>query len=98
MFGKLNHEHKQTEKNLSELNMSVSPICHTESGNKYAFISFTDGTHSAEGRIPECKIMNSNGFTEEEIEQLEKYMQENLSQLKKLAAGINVFSALMKET
>lgn len=30
----------------------------------------------AEGFVPECKIVKSNGFTKEEIEKLEAYMLE----------------------
>lgn len=39
-----------------ELKMSVSPVCVKE-GQKYAYVSFTDGERNAEGRIPECTII-----------------------------------------
>ena len=78
-----------------ELNMSVSPIC-VKDGNRYAFVSFTDGTRSAEGKIPDCKIISNKGFSEEEVRQLEEYMQNELPKLKQMAAGINVLGALMK--
>ncbi len=72
-----------------ELKMSVSPIC-AKDGKKYAFVSFTDGTRTAEGKIPDCTIISSHGFLETETKQLESYMKRELSQLKKMAAGINV--------
>ncbi|MCR5581130.1 MAG: hypothetical protein K6F66_06030 [Pseudobutyrivibrio sp.] len=76
-----------------ELQMSVSAICQNERGDKYAFVTFSDGVRTAEGRIPECKLMSNDGFAEIEVEQLEKYMKEHLSELKKMSAGIDIFSA-----
>ena len=78
-----------------ELNMSVSPIC-VKDGNRYAFVNFTDGTRSAEGKIPDCKIISNKGFSEEEVKKLEEYMQKELPHLKQMAAGINVLGAFMK--
>lgn len=78
-----------------EVNMSVSPIC-VKDGQKCAFVSFVDGDRSADGRIPDCKIMTSIGFTEEEVGQLEDYMRRELSQLKRMAAGIRLIDAFLK--
>ncbi|MCM1047562.1 MAG: hypothetical protein NC433_03970 [Clostridiales bacterium] len=77
-----------------ELKMSVSPIC-TKDGSKYAFVSFTDEERSAEGKIPDCKIINNDGFSDEEVEKLEYYMQQELPQIKKMAAGINIMHSFM---
>lgn len=77
------------------VNMSVSQVF-TKNGEKYAFVSFTDGTKNAEGRIPECKITSNNGFAQEEVKQLEDYMGRELTSLKKMAAGVNVMRAFMK--
>ncbi len=82
--------------NKGELNMSVSAICSDENG-KYAFVSFTDGVRTAEGKIPDCKITKNNGFAEIEISQLENYMKDNLSQLKSMASKIDIFSAFTKD-
>lgn len=78
-----------------ELKMSVSPICEKD-GKRYAFVTFSDGGRFAEGKIPECEMISNRGFSEEEIEKLKEYMQKELPQLKKMAAGVNVFGALMK--
>lgn len=78
-----------------EVNMSVSPIC-AKDGEKYAFVSFTDAERSAEGKIPDCKIVSNKGFSQEEVEQLEAYMQDHLATLKRMAAGIRVIDAFMK--
>ncbi len=77
------------------INMSVSSIC-VKNGEKYAFVMFTDGDRSAEGKIPDCKLISNNGFTEEEAAQLEAYMQKELPRLKKMAAGIRLFDAFRK--
>lgn len=77
-----------------ELKMSVSPVC-MKDGSKYAYVSFTDGTRNAEGKIPECTIIRNDGFSAEEIEQLEDYMRRERTQLKKMAAGINVMNSFL---
>lgn len=79
----------------NEFNMSVSPVC-TKDGKQYAFVSFSDETRSAEGQIPECTIIKNNGFSPQEVEQLEDYMRRELRQLKKMAAGIRILDAFMK--
>ena len=79
----------------NELNMSVSPIC-VKDGKKYAFVSFTDGTRTAEGKIPDCTITNNAGFSEDEVQQLEDYMKQELTQLKKMAAGIDVMKTFLE--
>ena len=80
----------------NELSITVSPICEKD-GKKYAFVSFVDGEKTAEGKIPECKIVTNNGFTEDDIRMLEIYMQNDLARLKRMAASVNVIGAFMKE-
>ena len=69
----------------------------SKDGEKYAFVQFSDGERLAEGKIPDCKILSSKGFTEEEVADLEKYMQGNLAQLKKMAAGVRPIDAFLKQ-
>ena len=78
-----------------ELKMSVSPIC-VKDGKKYAFVSFTDGIRTAEGKIPDCEIINNDGFSEDEVLQLEAYMKQELTQLKRMAAGIDVMKTFLE--
>ncbi len=77
------------------LQMSVSQIFN-RNGKKYAFVSFTDGSRMAEGKIPDCTILSSRGFAKEEISQLEDYMGRELSNLKRMAAGVRIMDAFMK--
>ena len=79
----------------NEFTMSVSPIC-VKNGKKYAFVSFIDGKRSAEGKIPDCKIVSAAGFDRGEIRMLEEYMKRELPMLKKMAAGIRLVDAIMK--
>lgn len=77
------------------LEMSVSQIFR-KNGEKYAFVSFTDGKRKAEGKIPSCKIISSEGFSDEEIAHLERYMDQEIITLKNMAVGVNVIDAFMK--
>ncbi len=77
------------------LDMSVSQIFYKD-GKKYAFVFFTDGVRSAEGKIPDCKILSNRGFCEEEVGQLEAYMGRELMSLKRMAAGVRALDAFMK--
>lgn len=79
----------------NEFTMSVSPVCEKD-GKRFAYVSFTDGKRSAEGRIPECKIIRSNGFDDGELLLLEGYMKRELTNLKKMASGIRLMDAFMK--
>lgn len=75
--------------------MVVSPIC-VKDGKKFAYIEFKDEKRKAEGIIPTCEIVSNEGFSEEETAALIYYMKTNLSDLKKMAAGLNAFSAMRK--
>lgn len=74
--------------------MKVSPVCEKD-GEKFACVQFTDGSRIAEGKIPTCNIVSSNGFSDEEVAMLENYMRANLTDLKKLAAKQNTFKAML---
>lgn len=78
-----------------EWKVTVSPVC-TKDGKQYAYVSFSDGMSTAEGRIPDCKIISNKGFGEAEVLQLEQYMKRDLGRLKKTAANIRVLDAFMK--
>ncbi|MCI6811713.1 MAG: hypothetical protein PUI41_08340 [Lachnospiraceae bacterium] len=86
---------KPVKEMKKEIKMTVSPICAKE-GKKYAFVAFADGSRTAEGKIPDCKILSNVGFSKSEVEQLEAYMRSELEELKKLAAGIRLIDALQK--
>ncbi len=84
-----------------DINMTVSPVC-TKDGKHYAFVLFSKGGKSAgseisaEGKIPDCRIISNNGFSEDELRKLEEYMVQELPMLKEMSAGIDVMRALMR--
>ncbi|MBQ1902538.1 MAG: hypothetical protein II169_08350 [Lachnospiraceae bacterium] len=80
----------------NELKMTVSPVV-TRDGKQLAYVSFSDDNRSAEGEIPECIITMNKGFTPEEVACLEDYMRVNRTELKKMAASVNVMNAFMTE-
>ncbi len=81
---------------MEELNLSVSQVFRKD-GEAYAFVSFTDKKRRAEGKIPDCRIISSEGFDESEVAQLEIYMKLELGTLKKMASGVNVMRAFLDE-
>ncbi len=84
-----------------QMQLRVSPVC-SKDGEKFAFVTFTEENGKgkkmrvAEGKIPDCKIISSEGFDEGEVGMLEMYMKQNLLQLKKMAAGIRLFDVIIK--
>ena len=73
-----------------ELTMSVSPIC-LKDGERYAFVRFTDGRKHCEWRIPKVQLSLNEGFSEEELDGLRFYIRNNMTDLMRMAAGINLF-------
>ena len=43
------------------------------------------------------EILKNDGFAEIEVQQLERYLKEHLTELKKMAASIDIFSAFKGE-
>ena len=80
----------------NEFTMSVSPIC-VKDGKKLAYVSFTDGERSAEGKIPECVITSAVGMNLAEVRMLEEYMKQELPRLKSMAAGIRLADTYFKK-
>ncbi|MCR5108161.1 MAG: hypothetical protein K6B28_08345 [Lachnospiraceae bacterium] len=66
-----------------------------EKGNRYIAVSFSDGKRTCEGSIPKCRITKNNGFDEDELASLEKYLRENQSTIIAKAKGINPIKAFM---
>lgn len=79
---------------MDELTLQISGIS-VKDGKKQACVRFTDNERYAEGTIPDCVIIRSEGFTNKEKAQLEDYLKANLSELKKASAKINPLNAIM---
>lgn len=76
------------------MNMVVSGIIGS-GDDKKAIVRFEDGMAYAEGSVPSCKITSSKGFTDEQLQSLEDYMQEHLLEIKEKAAKINPMRAFL---
>ena len=72
--------------------MSVSQIIKKD-GNEKIYILFEDGESTAEGIYPDCRIIKSSNFTEEEVYMLSEYMKKNSPQIKELAKSVSVWKA-----
>ena len=92
-WGKNNNNNDN--KSSDTLNMQVSLACKKD-GRKVVYVTFSDATRFAEGEIPSCKITTNRGFTPEEVENLERYLKDNMDELNKTAAGIDPIRALFK--
>lgn len=78
------------------MNMLVSGIT-VKGDKKIAYVCFEENSRIAEGIIPDCKIIRNTGFSEDEVNQLEIYMQNNLVMLKKQAAGVDPMKAFLED-
>lgn len=80
-----------------EIKMTYSGLFQRD-GKKCARVFFERGKDAcAEAVIPNAVIEKSTGFSQEELEQLLAYLQENTSRLLEKASGINFLKSWMKE-
>lgn len=67
----------------------------SKKGRSFVAVMFELEEKSAEGTIPECVIIRNSGFSEEEIEGLENYMEEHkeeiLESAKSISGIMNIF-------
>lgn len=75
-----------------EFKMSVTSVF-GEPGSMYAFVRFEDGDRFCEWKFPNPTLEKNEGFKDDELAALKVYIQDNMKQLKKMAAQINVFDA-----
>ncbi|MGN0351509.1 MAG: hypothetical protein ACI4ES_07640 [Roseburia sp.] len=71
-----------------EVKMTYSKVL-TKDGKPYISVSFERGKDIAEGSIPSCKIHKNQGFNDDEICHLEKYMAENKYEIIDMAKSIS---------
>ena len=76
------------------MKMSVSSIVN-KNGKREIYVLFTEASRSAEGRLSDYKMINSKGFTEEEIVALETYMRQETNTILQMAKSVNVMDAFM---
>lgn len=64
---------------------------------KRVCVSFSEKGKSAEGYVPSCKIERNNGFTQDEVKQMEAYLEENKYVIWEEAKKINPLRAMWKD-
>ena len=81
--------------NKEDMKMTYSGRVVSE-GKKKISVTFEAGDAYAEGTIPDCKIIKSKGFKEDEIVMLEKYLQMNQIEIAKKAKEISGLRGYMQ--
>lgn len=73
---------------MDSVNMLVSGIINKE-GRRYARVSFVRGKDVAEGIVPDGIVDHAEGFSDDEIFKLERYMRENRGEIMEQARQVN---------
>lgn len=58
-------------------------------GRKHVSVCFERGKDTAEGSIPECRITKNHGFSDEEVEGLEGYLEQKCDEIFAKAKAIS---------
>lgn len=77
-----------------EVTMSVSSLVRKD-GEKALYVMFAGKGSSAEFVLPEGKLLNSKGFTEDEIAKLQEYIQGEKDQIFAMAKDVNPMKAFL---
>ena len=78
-----------------KMNMSISQIFQKD-GKPTAFVLFSEGRKSAEGKIPDCTIISNDGFSEKEVKALELYLKMQQESILKTAKEVNFMKAFVQ--
>lgn len=78
-----------------KMNMSISQIFQKD-GKPTAFVLFSEGRKSAEGKIPDCTIISNDGFSEKEVKALELYLKMQRGVYFKDCKEVNIMKAFMQ--
>lgn len=73
---------------MDSINMLVSGIMN-KGDRRYARVSFLRGKDVAEGIVPDGIVDHVEGFSDEEVFKLEKYLRENRGEIMEQARRVN---------
>lgn len=73
---------------MDSVNMMVSGIINKE-GRRYVRVSFLRGKDVAEGIVPDGIVDHVEGFSDEEVFKLERYLRENRGEIMEQARQVN---------
>ena len=80
-----------------ELKMSVSGAVKNKSGKLIVYVTFEDDGRSAEGELPDGRIIENKGFTIQEIEALQQYMKDQKDTIMQMAQNVNPMKAFLSD-
>jgi len=69
----------------------------TKGTEKRVCVLFSEEGRNAEGYVPSCKIERNNGFTADEVAQMEAYLNENKQLIWEEAKKVNPIRAMWKK-
>lgn len=61
----------------------------SKEGKPFVSVRFERGSDVAEGSVPACRIVSSEGFTDEELSGLEQYLERNAREILRSAKNIS---------
>ena len=82
------------DKDEKSVKLTYSSIV-SAGGKPVVAITFERGADVAEGTVPEGKIRSSRGFSEEEVQQLSAYLDQNKEQIMQEARKISSLGHLL---
>ncbi|MCF2643046.1 hypothetical protein I6E50_11585 [Roseburia hominis] len=84
-------------KNTGEVTFTYS-AAFMKNGKKSVSVRFerNDGKDFADGSLPDCIIEKQEGFSEEEVEQLEVYLMENADDILNKAKEMSKITNILK--
>lgn len=88
-------EQRRVQTDKEEMRVICSGILR-KAGEKIIYVRFERGEDFAEGSIPAAKITSQSGFTADEVEQFERYMEENRFEIIEQAKSVNLMKNFMK--
>ena len=71
-----------------EIKMSVSSLSR-KGEDKAIYVFFTDGEASAEFLLPECELVHSENFSNDDIKQLKEYVSAERDSIYQIAKKVN---------
>ncbi len=81
---------------MAEVDMLISGFF-TKDGRKMMRVSFTRGKDFAEGLLPDGIIDRSEGFSQEELEKLERFLRANSREIMEQGRQINPIRSWLQD-
>lgn len=78
----------------SEIKMNISSLIRKD-GDKAIYVLFSDRDKEAEFVVPEGRLLNNKGFSEEEIAKLKNYLDNEQDYIYSVAKKVNPMKGFM---